>query len=670
MQELIERLRHELPKEFESSTYVQAKGKIEEEIKARRRALLKGLDTSARERGFVLQETPMEILLVPLRGDRPLSQEELAGLSESERAEIAERQRAFEREIRDVQVRLHTLEHESEQSVRALDEQIIRGLLACPLEWFRRAYASFPEILAHLDAVHRDIVANYRDLLPREQPSLPVTLMEATGRPSGLTRYEVNLLVAHNGAGAPVIVESHLTFAHLIGTAERKARLGVMVSDFTDLRAGALLQASEGYLVMNALDLLRQPCARDALKRVIKTGEVRIEDPSEFLGHPTIGLRLQAVPVDVKVVLVGPPFVYHLLHTLDEDFQKLFKVKADFNVDLRRTEEVDRKCAQMIARLCREEALPHFEAKAVAEVLRYEARLAAHQDRLSLRVSRINDLIRESAFLAQQNGRSLVLAVDVETAMAKRRHRVNLLEERVQDEIQEDTLMVDLDGESVSQVNGLSVHLVGEDLFGYPCRITARTSDGTKGIIDIQRESTLAGHMHRKGVLTLAGYLAGQFPDQPFTLNATLTFEQTSSEVEGDSAAATELVAILSNLAETPIRQWLAITGSVNQHGEIQPIGGVNEKIEGFFESCCKRGLTGRQGVIIPARSVKHLALRPEVVDAVKTGSFHLYAVDSIDEAVELLTGLPEGPEGWTDHIRRTPCLGAWSGAWRTWRAW
>ncbi|MFO0765894.1 MAG: Lon-insertion domain-containing protein [Nitrospiraceae bacterium] len=361
-------------------------------------------------------------------------------------------------------------------------------------------------------------------------------------------------------------------------------------------------------------------------------------------------LRPEPIPVSVKVILVGTPMIYHLLHAYEEDFSQLFKVKADFDVEVAHDERQNRQYARFIAKLCREENLPHFGADAVAEVIRQGFRLADRHDKLSLRFGLISDLIREAGYWAKKEGRSFVSRADVEAAVSHKRHRADLPEQWIQDEIREGTLMVDLQGEVVGQVNGLSVYQLGDYSFGRPTRITARTFIGTKGVIDIQREAELAGHVHSKGVMTLSGFLAGKFADmQPFALSATLTFEQTYSEVEGDSAAVAELTAILSSLAASPVRQSLAVTGSVNQLGEVQPIGGVNEKIEGFFQSCKRRGLTGTQGVIIPNRNVKHLALTREVVEAVEAGKFAVYGVDYVDQALELLTGIPAGertPEG------------------------
>lgn len=647
MHDLIESLRRDLPKLFESATYLEAKARIAEETEGRKKALFQELTELARARGFEFEETPMGFSLVPLRAGRRMSGKELAGLSDQERAELSDREKALESEIREFQVRVHALEHEAEHRLRDMDRLIVRNTLVGRFEALRRAYETLPKVLEYLDLVYEDILANYHDFLPRPEPRLPIPLPDQLGRPANFSRYQVNVIVEQRGNGAPVVVESHPTYANLIGKIERKAHLGVVFSDFNDIKAGAILQASGGYLILNAVDVLRQPYAWDAIKRVLKTREVKIEDPGEFLGFSTTGLRPQPVPVEVKVVLVGPPLLYHLLQAYEEDFQKIFKVKADFDVDLPITDEVTTLYARFVARLCDQENLPHFTADAVAELMRYAARLAERRDRLSLRLNLLSDVAREAAFWARAQGRTRVSQTDIETAVAQRRHRANLPEQRIQEEIGEGTLLVDLEGDAVGQVNGLSVHLLGDYAFGRPCRITARTFIGTKGVIDIQREAELGGHAHSKGVMTLAGYLAGKFAGtHPFALTATLTFEQTYSEVEGDSAAVAELAAILSSLAEVPIRQWLAVTGSLNQLGEVQPIGGVNEKIEGFFESCRRSGLTGRQGVIIPARNVKNLALRRDVVGAVQAGRFAVYAVHTVEEALELLTGLPAGRRG------------------------
>lgn len=642
---VIQSLRRDLPLAFESHKYLEARAKIVEERDGKKEALFKEINEEARMRGFGFKEDPVGFSLVAIRDGKPLREKDRESLTEEQKQEISEQAKILEVKIREFQAQVHALDHEGEHRLTELDRQIVRSVMQNRFAVLRDQHHHLPEVQEYLQKVEEDIVTNYKDFLPREGPQLALLGWDARDRKPNLTRYEVNLLIEHApDSGAPIVDEPHPTYANLIGKIERKAHMGVVYTDFTEIRAGSCLQANGGFLILNVLDLLRQPFAWDALKRVIKTRSVNIEDPGEYFGFSTTGLKPQPIPTDVKVILLGPPFIFYLLQIYENDFNKLFKVRADFDEDIPRDSRQEQLYARYIAQLCRDEGLPPFRADAVGEVIRYGLRLADRRDRLSLRLSWIGDIIREAAYWAKKEGRSLVSHAQVEMAIEKKRHRTNLIEEKVQDEIQEGTLIVDLDGETVGQVNGLSIHQLGDYAFGRPCRITARTFVGHEGVIDIQREAKMSGGIHSKGVMTLAGFLAGTFAEfQPFALSATLTFEQTYSEVEGDSAAVAELVAILSSLAEIPVRQYLAVTGSVNQLGEIQPIGGVNEKIEGFFESCKKRGLSGKQGVLIPAKNIKHLGLKREVIAAVESGKFTIYGVNKIEEALEVLTGVPAG---------------------------
>ncbi len=642
----IEGLQRDIPLAFESKNYLDAKARLHDDINAKKKALFHELTELSRTRGFGFEETSVGFGIVPLKAGKSMTDADMEAMADEEQRDLSERRQTLEGEIREFHVHIHGLEKEAEHRQRQLDRELVMNILEGRYETMRRTYQDIPGVSTFLERVRDDIVHHYKDFLPREGPSLAIPGLEFK-RPD-MSRFLVNLIVQHDPAeGAPVIDESHPTYSNLIGKIERRAHMGVMYTDFTEIQAGAVLLVNGGYLIVNALDMLRQLFSWDALKRVIKTGQVKIEDPDEFYGFSTAGLRPEPIPVNVKVIMVGPPILYHLLQAYEEDFGKLFKVKADFDTEVVRNERQDRQYVRFIAKLCREEGLPHFEADAAAEIIRQGARFADRHDRLSLRFSHVSDLIREAGYWARKEGHSFVTQADVDDAVTHKRHRSNLAEHWIQDEIKEGTLMVDLDGDVVGQVNGLSVHQLGDYAFGRPTRITARTYVGTKGVIDIQREAELAGMVHSKGVMTLAGYLAGKFAGaHPFAVSASLTFEQTYSEVEGDSAAVAELAAILSSLADLPIHQWLAVTGSVNQLGEVQPIGGVNEKIEGFFESCSRKGLTGRQGVIIPARNTKHLALRRAVVDAVESGQFSVYAVNTIEEALELLTGVAPGERG------------------------
>lgn len=652
MATLIQALQRDIPSAFESTKYLEARAKITEETEEKKKSLFKQVAEVAQKQGFGFKEEPVGFSVVPLRESRPMTDEELSALTDAEQDQLTERRKVLESKLREFQSRLHTLDHEAEHRLHEMDRQVTRTVMFSRFVVLKEYYKDRSDVLDYLGRVEEDIVSNYKSFRPREAPPFHIPGLEVGTKQTDLSKYQVNLVVEHEANhGAPVVEESHPTYANLIGKIERKVHMGVVYTDFTEINAGALLQANGGFLILNVMDLLRQPFAWDALKRVIKTREVKIEDPGEFFGFSTTALKPQPIPADVKVILLGPPVIFRLLQLYEEDFQKMFKVKADLDEDVPRDDHLDQLYARYVSTLCRDEQLLHFSADAVAEIIRQGLRLAERRDRVSLRLSLLADVIREAGFWAHRAGRSLVSREDVETAIAKKRYRANLPEEWIQDEIKEGTLMVDLEGEEIGQVNGLSVHLLGDYTFGRPCRITARTFVGTKGVIDIQRESELAGHVHSKGVLTLAGYLAGQFAGtHPFALNATLTFEQTYSEVEGDSASVAELAAILSSLAQVPIRQSLAVTGSINQLGEVQPIGGVNEKIEGFFEACRKRGLTGEQGVIIPARNIKHLSLRQDVVESVGAGKFAVYAVDSVEEALELLTGLPCGERNEMGH--------------------
>jgi predicted ATP-dependent protease len=645
---LVQGMQHDIPTLFESTKYLEARAKVIEENETKKKVLFKEITELAHARGFGFQDEPVGFSLVTIREGKPISEEDLGSLGEAEQKAINEGRAVLESKLREFQARVHALDHETEHRMHEMDRQVVRSVLMARMAPLKDAYQQLGDVLDHLSNMEEDIVANYRDFIPRHLPLPPFVVPEAVVPVPSLTRYQVNVIVEHaSGNGAPIVEESHPTYANLVGRLERRAHMGIMFTDFTEIKAGALLQASGGFLILNILDLLRQPYAWDALCRVIKTREVKVEDPGEFFGFATVGIKPQPIAVDIKVILLGPPMIFSLLQTYDEEFAKIFKVRADFDVDVARDAHFEQLYARFVAKLCRDENLPHFGADAVAEVIRQGLRLAERHDRLSLRLSILSDVIREAAFYARHEGRTLVAWEDVEQAVVNKRRRSDLPEQWIQDEIKEGTLLVDLEGEVVGQVNGLSVHVIGDYAFGRPCRITARTFVGTKGVIDIQREAELSGHIHSKGVMTLAGFLAGKFAgSHPFALNATLTFEQTYSEVEGDSAAVAELCAILSSLAEAPMRQALAVTGSANQLGEVQPIGGVNEKIEGFFESCRKHGLTGEQGVIIPAKNTKHLALRREVVEAVAAGKFAIYGVTRVEEAIELLTGVPAGERG------------------------
>ncbi len=452
--------------------------------------------------------------------------------------------------------------------------------------------------------------------------------------------------------GPPIVIEPNPTWGNLFGKIERRAFMGTYISDHTMLKAGSLQRANGGYLVVNAQDVLLNPGVWPGLKRAIRTRELGLEDPAEQLGILVPqGLRPQPVPLDVKVIITGDEQLYRLLSTLDrEDFSEMFKVKAEFDYQIERTPENIQAYASFVCGTCISEGLRHFDRGAVAKVLEYGAWAVSDQTRLSARFGQVKDLIIEADYWARKNGHRLVNQEDVQRALTEKIYRLNLIEERIRSLIVEGTLMVDVEGEVVGQVNGLVFYDLGDFSFGRPARITAQTFAGRRGVINIERESQLSGPIHNKAVLILSGYLGWKYAqDLPLSLSASLCFEQSYSGVEGDSATAAELYAILSSLSGLPLKQYIAVTGSVNQKGVVQPVGGVTQKIEGFFDVCRVLGLTGRQGVIVPHQNVKNLMLREDVVDAVREGKFHIYAIKTIDEGLEILTGVPAGerqPDG------------------------
>jgi lon-related putative ATP-dependent protease len=511
------------------------------------------------------------------------------------------------------------------------------------LEDLKEKYRENPRIPDYLTDVEEDILGNLKEFLG-QMPELPFPI-EGLDKASFLERYRVNVLVDNaNAKGGPVVEEVNPTYNNLVGRMERKVRLGVAFTNFMMIKSGSVLQANGGYLIMNALDVLRSPFAWDALKRIIKKSEVKIEDIAELYGIGTAGIKPDPIPVSLKIIMLGSPWLYYLLYYYDEDFRSIFKVKSDFDIQMKGSRDEKAKYANFIGAMAAEEKLVPFSREAVAGIIDYAGRLAEKKGKLSLQFSDISDLVREASFWAGSDGKGTVEAGHVDRALDEKIYRSNLLEERIQELLADGTILVDVKGSVTGQVNGLSVYDLGDFSFGKPSRITARAYLGKAGVVDIEREAKLSGRIYNKAVLILSHYLGGTYAqDKALSLSASIAFEQSYGEVEGDSASAAELVAVLSSIAEVPLRQDLALTGSINQMGEVQPIGGVNEKIEGFFAVCKARGLTGEQGVVIPKINVKNLMLKKEVAQAVKDGKFRIYAVATVDEAVAILTGMPAG---------------------------
>jgi lon-related putative ATP-dependent protease len=643
MDEFLSAAKREIPRAFESEQYDHRQREIMGAVQRRRDALIGELKAFASDRSFALEMTPVGVATTPLVGGRPLTKEQFAGLPETEQERITKASQEIHEQTAGLLRRLHQLEKEAQEEVEQLEREVALFATGRLFHELREKYAESEEVLAYLDQVQEDLLQHVDDFRESEEGGLPV-LLSTLRRPSDLARYRVNVFVDNGGAtGAPVVVETNPTYYNLVGRVEYRPALGVMVTDFRDVKAGALHRANGGFLLLEVLDVLRHPFSWDALKRALRSREVRIENlAEEFSTIPTATLRPEPIPLDVKVCLIGSPLLYHLLYQLDEDLRELFKVKADFAPDMEWSEDGFTSYAAFVSRWVRTAGLRHFDRAAVARLIEHGARLREDQRKLSTRLLDISDVVSEASFWAEKAGREIVTREDVDCAIDKREYRSSLLEDRIRELIADGTIMIDTEGARVGQVNGLSLLDIGDYVFGRPSRVTARVSLGNRGVQSIEREIELSGPIHSKGFLILSGFLSGKYAQEcPLALAATITFEQSYDEVEGDSASSTELYGLLSALSDLPLAQGIAVTGSVNQHGEVQAVGGVTRKIEGFFATCKAKGLTGKQGVIVPRANVSNLMLQDEVIEAVQEGRFHVWAVETIDQGIELLTGMP-----------------------------
>ena len=649
VEQLVLALKEELPKAFQTDDYEKRKGRILEDFQRKRQSVIEIVQTEARKNDMVIKGTDAQVLTVPLVNGEEVPADALDQLPPEVQEEIRRHQKNLSVSIGAAFRKVRQLQAKAHDKMRNLDRQVAISVQEPHMAELRHRHRDHKQILDYLRALEEDVLENLGQFIPTEEESdvrkTPVPNRRSSDR---LERYRVNVVVDNSRQdGAPVIVESHPTYKNLIGTLEREVRMGTLHTDLTMIRAGSVLRANGGYLIMDITDLLVSPFAYDALKRVLQNGEVKIEDATEEYGFiATVGLRPEPVAVDLKVIMSGSSDIYGALYTHDEDFQDIFKIKADFDTVTKNTQPQLEAYARYISKICRDEKLRHLERRAVAEIIEHSARMVADQTRLTLRFSDVADLIRESDYWASQKGKRVVRQEDVRQAISERIYRSNLLEERIQEMIDEEDLIVETTGSRVGQVNGLSVYHLGSYSFGKPTRITARVSPGDAGIVNIEREARLSGCLHDKGVLILSGYVHGKYGELPLALHASLCFEQSYSGVEGDSASCAELCALISALSGIPLIQSIALTGSVDQMGGIQPVGGVNEKIEGFFETCSRRGLDGEHAVIIPKANVANLMLRRDVIEAVKEGKFHVYAINNVDEALEILTGREAGEAG------------------------
>jgi lon-related putative ATP-dependent protease len=641
---LVEELRTVIPGALEGEQVRARKQRLEEEAKQRHNHEFTALRDKAAQKNIALVHTPFGFALAPMKAGEVLEPEVFSRLPEEEREGVKREIEALGGELQALIAQVPRWEAEVRKKVRDLVQETILVAVGHLVDDAQLKYDALPEVVAYLGALRDDVLESFTDFIKTEDgPPNPLAELSGLGP---FRRYQVNLLVDNEASGgAPVVYEDHPTADKLVGRIEHLSQLGALVTDFGLIKPGALHRANGGYLILDARNMVMQPYAWEALKRSLHGKQIRIEPLAQMLGLiSTVTIEPQPVPLAVKVVLLGDRQLFYLMGQVDPDFRALFKVAVDFEDEVARTDENDLAYARLVATVTRDEHLAPFDRSGVGRVIERCARLAEDSERLSAHMGQIIDLLREADHWARQRGAAVVSGADVDHAVAAEDRREGRVRERVLEEIQRGTLLIETSGEKVGQVNGLSVLQLGRASFGRPSRITARVRMGRGEVLDIEREVELGGPIHSKGVLILSGFLGARYAEgHPLSLSATLAFEQSYGMVEGDSASSAELYALLSALSGVPIQQSFAVTGSVNQHGEVQAIGGVNEKIEGFFDVCGARGLTGRQGVLIPASNVKHLMLRADVVEAVRGGRFGVWAVHTIDEGIERLTGLPAG---------------------------
>jgi lon-related putative ATP-dependent protease len=651
MEQLKNELKTALSAAFESEEYQSRRQALNEEFREQQSEAFEQLQERANAEGMALIRTPSGIAVAPIRDGEVLSPEEIDNLSEEEQEQIQDKVEELQGELQKVLRQVPGWQREMRDKLKDLNEEMANLAVAGLIDELKEKYEAYPKVVDHLDAVQDDIVDNAEQFLSQgpsggdgEQNFMQA--MQQQSQEQALQRYTVNILVDHSDAeGAPVVYEDNPTYQNLVGRIEHRAQMGALTTDFTLIKAGALHRANGGFLILDVRKLLTQPYAWEGLKRALQAKRISIESLGrQFSLISTVSLEPEPIPLNVKIALIGDRMIYYLLWQLDPEFAELFKVAADFDEEMDRDDENQELYARLIATLVERKELHPFDRSAVERVIERSSRIVGDTAKLSMRQREIEDLLIEANHWARTSDADVVAAEHVQQAIEAQIYRADRIRERMQEAILRETYLIDTEGTVTGQINGLSVLMVGNFAFGRPTRITAQTSMGKGQVVDIEREVELGGPIHSKGVMILTGFLSSRYAqDFPLSLSASLVFEQSYGGVEGDSASSAELYALLSSIADVPIQQSLAVTGSVNQKGEVQAIGGVNEKIEGFFDICKARGLTGDQGVLIPQSNVKHLMLRQDVVEAVEAGEFHIYALTHVDQGIEILTGMPAG---------------------------
>ena len=656
MTRLVEDVRNAMRAALENEEYQNRAQSIAQELMEKQQSSYEEIREKAREKGLQIVPTPSGLAFAPLKenGGETFSPDEFEKLSDEEKKRIDEKIQEMQKEAQRIGRNIPQWQREVREKQKAFNREVTEYAISPPIDELKDKYADHKAVCDYLETVREDLVENVRALL--FGPGQPDQMQQAVqgqggmGQPGGMyeaeRRYHVNVLV-DNGhlEGAPVLYEINPTYQNLFGRVEHYAQMGTLLTDFKMIRPGTLHRANGGYLVLDAIKVLMEPFAWEGLKRALRSGKLKMESIGQMYSLiSTVSLEPEAMPVQVKVVLIGTPLVYYLLRYYDPDFGRLFKVQADFAVQMDRNFENQREFVRLIAGAVKKEKLLPFDNGAVARLIERSSRLLEDTEKISLHMEDISSLLREADYWARREDKSIVEAAHVQKAVDFWIYRSDRIRERMQEQIERDVVLIDVKGACVGQVNGLSVISLGDFAFGRPSRITARIRLGKGDVVDIEREVAMGGPIHSKGVLILSGFIGGRYAlDNPLSLSASLVFEQSYGGVEGDSASSAELYALLSAISDIPVKQSLAVTGSVNQHGQVQAIGGVNEKIEGFFDICKAKGLTGEQGVLIPAGNVQHLMLRQDVIDAVAAGKFHVHALKTIDQGLEILTGMPAG---------------------------
>lgn len=644
MQRLINNVTTDIQKTFESKTYLARKTEITESYDLRKQDLYNSLDDEAKNLNIQIKSSNMGFVTIPLVKGKPMESDEFQNLSSDEQNEITKNVNLVQKKIQEVARKISRIERTLQDEVEKLNSETARFIVDNHFAPLIDDYISSTDVTKYLNSAAEDIIANISDDIASKEGN--VNQQQSHELPYALNKYKINVVIDNSHQkGAPVIYETNPNYRNLFGQIEKKAYQGFSYTDYTMIKAGSMLKANGGYLLLDAEQLLRHPVAYEALKRALRSKTLRIEDYTELLGYTGItSLKPSPIPLSIKVVLIGQPLHYRYLHNNDEEFRKIFKVRADFDTEVKDSTSAIKKYCQFISRVVKEEDLLHFDLTSISAVIEYGYRIADHKNRLSIRFGEIVKIIRESSFWAKKRNKKMVSSIDVAYAIDKHIARHDLVEEKIQDSILENTINVDVKGLKVGQVNGLAVYDLGDYSFGKPSRITVNTFIGSRGIVNIEREAKLSGRIHDKGMLVLSGFFSQKFgADMPLSFSATITFEQSYGTIDGDSASTTELYGLLSSLSDVPINQGIAVTGSVNQKGQVQAIGGVNEKIEGFFRVCKARGLSGDQGVIIPKSNIKNLMVNDEVIQAVKSKKFTIWAVDHIEDGIRILTGVKCG---------------------------